>query len=355
MRWWTRTAVAGGLGAAGLVGAGALGVRALRRPAPLTGQVAIVTGGSRGLGLLIARELADQGCRLAICARDRDELRRAAEDLCRRGTEVVTVVCDVARRDQAELLVARTVDRFGRVDVVVNNAGIIQVGPVESATVEDFEAALGVMFWGTVYPTLAALPHMRARRYGRIVNITSIGGKLSAPHLLPYSCAKFAAVGFSEGLRAELAPAGVSVTTVVPGLMRTGSHLHAIFTGRRRYEFAWFSVAASLPGLSMDAQRAARRIVDAARRGKPELILTPVAQAAARFSGALPGVTSRLLGVTDRLLPSAGDADTGRAEGLAAQEELDSALFRWATALNLAAARRLNQLPAPAAPAGSGA
>ena len=107
---------------------------------------------------------------------------------------------------------------------MVNNAGMIQVGPLATTTKEDFVTALDVMFWGTLYPTLAVLPQMRARGRGHIVNITSIGDLVSVPHLLPYTCAKFAAVGLSEGLRAELGPVGIRVTTVVPGLMRTGSY-----------------------------------------------------------------------------------------------------------------------------------
>lgn len=142
---------------------------------------------------------------------------------------MLTVECDVTDRGQVEDLVRSVSERFGRLDVLVNNADIIEVGPVTAMTVDDFATAHDVMFWGMLYPTLAALPHLRRRHRGRIINITSVGGKISAPHLLPYNCAKFAAVGLSEGLRAELAGSGVSVTAVVPGLMRTGSHLRALF------------------------------------------------------------------------------------------------------------------------------
>lgn len=181
----------------------------------LSGRVALVTGASRGLGFLLARELAAQGCRVAICARDPEELGRARAALEREGAQVLAVPCDVADRVQVERLVADTVARFGSLDVLVTNAGVIQAGPLGTMRVEDFEDALAVMFWGVVLPTLAALPHLRAGR-GRIVTITSIGGKIASPHLLPYDCAKFAAVGFSEGIGAELAREGIRVTTVVP-------------------------------------------------------------------------------------------------------------------------------------------
>lgn len=235
--------------------------------ADLSGQIVLITGGSRGLGLALARQFAAHGCRLALCARDPAELERARQDLTGQGADVLTVPCDVRDRADVGRLVADVTQHFGRIDVLVNTAGIIQVGPVANMSVEDFEAALQSDFWGTLYPTLAVLPQMRGRRGGRIVNITSIGGKVSVPHLLPYSCAKFAAVGLSEGLRAELARENISVTTIAPGLMRTGSFGQALFKGRHDQEYAWFSVGDNLPGLSLSAERAARQIVRAIRRG----------------------------------------------------------------------------------------
>lgn len=213
----------------------------------------LITGGSRGLGLALARQFAAYGCRLALCARDPAELERARQDLTGQGADVLTVPCDVRDRADVGRLVTDVTQHFGRIDVLVNNAGIIQVGPGANMSVEDFEAALPSDFWGTLYPTLAVLPQMRGRRGGRIVNITSIGGKVSVPHLLPYSCAKFAAVGLSEGLRAELARENISVTTIAPGLMRTGSFGQALFKGRHDQEYAWFSVGDNLPGLSLSA------------------------------------------------------------------------------------------------------
>ena len=180
--------------------------------------MALVTGGSRGLGLLIARELATEGCRVAICARDAEELRRAEEDLRAHGAAgPLVLVCDVTDQAQVERLVAEVQARLGPIDVLVNDAGIISVGPAETMHVQDYADAMAVMYWGVVYPTLAVLPRMLARRRGRIVNITSIGGKVAVPHLLPYCTANFSAVGFSEGLRAELRGKGVTVTTIAPG------------------------------------------------------------------------------------------------------------------------------------------
>jgi NAD(P)-dependent dehydrogenase (short-subunit alcohol dehydrogenase family) len=332
------------LGAAGTAAAFLAARRLFSRPADLFGQVAIVTGASRGLGFLLARELAREGCRLAICARDPDELERARADLEGRGAEVVAIRCDVADPVAAAALVEETERRLGPVDILVNNASIIQVAPVDAFGVRDFQQALAVNFWGTVHPTLAALPGMRGRRRGRIVNITSIGGKVSVPHLLPYGAAKFATVGFSEGLAAEVAKDGIQVTTVVPGLMRTGSYLHAEFEGKAPEEFTWFALGSALPGVSMDAERAARRIVRALKRGEWEPILSLPAQLLARTHGLAPGTVVGVLALVNRLLPRAGAAGE-RASGLELQRASGAGPLHLVTALGRAAARRFHQYP----------
>ncbi|MBW0101332.1 SDR family oxidoreductase [Pseudonocardia sp. KRD291] len=268
-----------------------------------TRPVALVTGASRGLGFLLARELGDRGHAVVICARSGEGLRAAREDLAGRGTEVLAVEADVADPDDVTRLMSETEDRFGRLDMLVTNAGVIQVGPAPDIRVADHVKAMDAMFWGTVHPVRAALPLLRRRR-GRVLAVTSVGGKLPAPHLLPYTAAKHAAVGFAEGLRVEADALGVGVTVAVPGLMRTGSPRNALFTGRRAAEQRWFTLAASTPVLSMDAERAARRLVRAALRGRPEVVLTPAAKLGVRLHALAPGLTLRALALTARLLPA---------------------------------------------------
>jgi short-subunit dehydrogenase len=211
-------------------------------------------------------------------------------------------------------------------------------------TVHDFESAMATNFWGAVYTTLAALPMMRASSRGRIVNIASIGGKISVPHLLPYSTSKFALVGFSEGLRAELAPTGILVTTVCPGLMRTGSPRNASFKGRHRAEYAWFAISDSLPGLSMDVESAARRIVAACRAGESEVILSRPAQLVASAHGLAPGLMAEVSALAARLLPRAGGIGTRAAHGWESESLAAPSVL---TRLGDEAARRHNQLPGP--------
>lgn len=227
----------------------------------------------------------------------------------------------------------------------MNNAGVIQVGPAGNARVSDFESAMDIMALAPARLALAALPVLRERGGGRIVNITSVGGKISVPHLLPYSMAKFAAVAFSEGLRAELGPGPVTVTTAVPGLMRTGSHVQALFRGQREKEFTWFSLGASLPLLSMDAGRAARRIVSAMRAGQAEVILTPAAQAGARGAAVFPGLTARVMHLMAGVLPDPASSPAPITPGKKLRPALAEGVFGKLTALGRSAARRLNQTP----------
>ena len=307
----------------------------------IRGKTVVITGGSRGLGLALAREFASRGARLAICGRDPNSLERARASLARAGGEVIAVPCDVSDQNSVQSLVDEVRRRLGPVDILINNAGVIEVGPAETMSVADFEEAMGTNFWGMVYPTLAVLPEMRKRKTGRVVNITSIGGKLGIPHLLPYSASKFAAVGFSQGLRTEVASEGVKVVTVVPGLMRTGSPRNAIFRGQHRSEYAWFSISDSLPGLSISAESAAKRIVEACRRGDAE-VLFPFTTRVAAVAGALaPNATIGLLALVDRLLPDAGDRPAGRRRGAESQSWLSPS---WLTRLGDRAARRYNQM-----------
>ncbi|HMF54869.1 MAG TPA: SDR family NAD(P)-dependent oxidoreductase [Pyrinomonadaceae bacterium] len=307
----------------------------------LHGRVALITGGSRGLGLVMAREFAREGARLAICARDVDELERARADLMNRGAEVLAVPCDVTDRSQVCEMVKVVQDHYGQIDVLVNNAGVIQVGPIEVMTVEDFDEAMRVHFWGPLYTTFAVLPEMRRRGQGRIVNISSIGGKISVPHLVPYSASKFALVGLSEGLRAELQKDGIVVTTVCPGLMRTGSPRNATFKGKNRAEYAWFSISDSLPLSSMMAGRAARQIIAACKRGDAEIVLTIQAQLAVKFHGLFPGLTADMLGLINRLLPAPGGIGKRHAKGKDSGSPLSPS---WLTALSDKAAERNNEM-----------
>jgi NAD(P)-dependent dehydrogenase (short-subunit alcohol dehydrogenase family) len=305
-------------------------------------KVVLITGGSRGLGLVLAREFAREGARLVICARDEDELERARLDLEGRGAEVMTHRCDVTNREDVLRMMAAIETRFGDVDVLVNDAGVIQVGPIEVMTRADFENAMNVHFWAPLNTMMAVLPRMRARKSGRIVNISSIGGKLSVPHLVPYCASKFALVGLSRGMRTELLKDNVMVTTVCPGLMRTGSPRNASFKGKNRYEYAWFSIGDAMPLISVSAERAAREIVDACRSGRAELVISLPAKIAVLFDNLFPELTSDLFALANRLLPAPGGIGDLEAKG---KESSSVWSPSWLTTLNESAAMRNNEVP----------
>jgi short-subunit dehydrogenase len=306
----------------------------------LQGQTVLITGGSRGLGLALAEEFAASGAKIAICARDEQELTRARQQIERLGVEVCAVACDVSKPEQVEHLIGSVQQQLGRIEILVNNAGVISVGPLLSQTVADFQEAMDVMFWGTVHPTLAVLPQMISHGQGRIVNITSIGGRVGVPHLVPYCCAKFACAGFSEGLHAELKRFGVHVLTVVPGLMRTGSHLHAQFKGKHKQEFGWFALSGTNPLASISARCAAQKIVSATCSKRTDLVISWQAKLMAEFHGIAPGLTQEAMALVNRLLP---DAD-GRTEKKPGHESQSAVTRSPLTALGKMAARRYNQI-----------
>jgi NAD(P)-dependent dehydrogenase (short-subunit alcohol dehydrogenase family) len=270
------------------------------------GKLAVVSGGSRGLGLVLARQLLEAGAKVAILARTAADLEQAERELRARGGEAFAIACDVSRPEEVRAAMEQVSQRLGSVELLFNVAGLIQVGPLEAMTREDFRNAMDVHFWGALNTTLEALPHMRRRGWGRIVNVASLGGKRAVPHMLPYTASKFALVGLSNGLRAELAQDGILVTTIVPSLVRTGSPRNALFKGQHRKEYAWFSIADSLPGVAMGAEQAAAGILRACRDGEREVLLRHPLNLAVALQAFFPGTTQALLGLAARLLPRMG-------------------------------------------------
>ena len=350
LRKLRRSAAVAGLAltGAGIACTGAVAVYAVgrcrRKSAKLDGRTVLITGGSRGLGLAMAEEFGKAGARLVLVARHSEELERARWLLLRGRAvvspdDVMVIAGDLRDPEIAERVIDQATSRFGAVDILVNNAGVITVGPVENQTVDDFRDVMDSNFFSGLHCTLAVLPQMLARGRGSIVNIASIGGKVAVPHLLPYSASKFAAVGLSEGLNAELRSKGIRVTTVCPGLMRTGSHLNALFTGDAEREYRWFSLSAGLPGVSTSARCAARKIVRATISGKSEIAITPQAMLAARLGNLCPTATMRAMQMANAALPSAVSGRTEKRRGA----EVRGREVKPAVVFAEAAARRYNQ------------
>lgn len=289
--------------------------RATRRTCSFSRKVVLITGGSRGLGLVLARQLCAEGARVALLARDPDELASARDELMQHGGDVLTVSCDLLEREQIESAVQNVVAHFGGLDVVINNAGIIEIGPFEHMRREDFQRAMNLHFWAPFDLIMQALPHLRRRGGGRIVNIASIGGRMAVPHLAPYCASKFALVGLSDALRAELARDRIHVTTVTPGLMRTGSEGNARFKGDHCAEYTWFSLSTTLPFASIKAERAAAQIISACRRGLPSLTLPLAARITILGNALFPNTAGNMMKVINAVLlppPGGPEGDTPR-------------------------------------------
>ena len=326
----------------GAAGLGALTLLATRPSRPdFTDKAVLITGGSRGLGLVIARQFARAGANVAICARDAGEIDRAINDLAERGASAYGSVCDVRDRNEAERLAERVIAQYGKIDVLVNNAGVIQVGPLAEQTQKDFEDAMAVHFWGPFYLMQAVIPKMKAEGGGRIVNISSIGGKIAVPHLAPYCASKFALAGLSEAMTAELAKDNINVTTVFPGLMRTGSHVNANFKGQNEAEFVLFSNLNASPLSSVSAENAATQILRATYNGDAELVISPQAKLATKVKELFPELTAAMLAITDRMLPGPGGIGQKKAKGYQSESAWSNSFL---TANLYEASRRNNEL-----------
>src|SRR5256714_6658791 len=265
-------------------------------------KIALITGGSRGLGLQIARGICARGGKVALLARDAEELATAKTDLGRFKTEVLTIQCDLLESPQIQSAVQQTLQHFGKIDILINTAGIIEVGPLEHLQLKDFDRAMRIHFWAPYVLQLLIVPHMRAKG-GRIVNISSIGGRIAVPHMAAYSASKFALAGFSDAIRAELARDNILVTTVTPGLMRTGSQIHAKFKGDHAAEYKWFDWSRKIPFASISVERAARRILKACQRGKPALVMPCSAYFIIAANALFPNLTARVMKIVNRSMP----------------------------------------------------
>lgn len=299
------------------VTAAALKFLPLGREYRFEGKHVLITGGSRGLGLALARRFLQQGASVTLLARDEEELKRAQLRLKSsfRKSRVDYLVCDVTKVEDLPAVLREAHRLGGWIDVVVNNAGSIMASPFELMEASDFRAQVDLHLNAVVGMTRELAKYFRVRGGGRIVNITSIGGKIALPHMSGYTASKFALAGFSRAMAAELAPHNITVTTVYPGLMRTGSTIQAVFKGDQEKEFALFSAMDLMPGFSMSASKAARRIVEACRQGDVEAIIGWPAKAGAFFYQNFPEITGTFFKAVSFLLPQghSHEARTGAA------------------------------------------
>jgi NAD(P)-dependent dehydrogenase (short-subunit alcohol dehydrogenase family) len=188
---------------------------------PLAGQCAIVTGGSKGIGRAVALAIAEAGSDVVLAARSLPALEAAAREIEALGRAALPVVCDVRKASDIEALAARALEKFGRIDILINTAGLGHFGPVEELPVEQFDEMLAVNLRGPFLCTKAVVPAMKRQGAGTIVNVASVAGLVGNPNLSGYNASKFGLMGFSEATMLELRQAGIKVAVICPGSVAT--------------------------------------------------------------------------------------------------------------------------------------
>jgi short-subunit dehydrogenase len=192
----------------------------------------VITGASQGIGKAIAQKFAHEGYNVVLAARQGDRLEALAQELTTSDHRALAIPTDVKDPTQVSALMQQALEHFGAIDVLVNNAGIYISGPVEEFSLDDWHQAIDTNLWGYIHTIHALLPHFIERRSGTIVNLSSIGGKVPVPYLVPYSTSKFAITGLTQSLRAELSAKGIHVSGIYPSLIKSDFLERAVFRGK---------------------------------------------------------------------------------------------------------------------------
>ena len=187
----------------------------------IEGKVVVITGASSGLGQATARMLSQQGATVVLAARRADRIESLASELAGQGGKALAVKADVTNRDQVKSLVDKAVQTFGRVDVMLNNAGLMPLAPLEQLKVDEWNQMIDVNLKGVLYGIAAALPYMKEQKSGHIINVSSVYGHKIGPAATVYCATKFAVRALSEGLRQEVKPYNIRTTIISPGAVAT--------------------------------------------------------------------------------------------------------------------------------------
>lgn len=253
----------------------------------VSGTTVIITGATSGIGRATALEFARAGARVVVAGRREERLRELVAEIEALGREALSVRTDVADEAQVERLIAESRTRFGRIDTLVNNAGVGLAAQFADQSLVDFRRVMEVNFWGAVYACKAVLPQMKKQRSGVIINVSSIFGKRGMPFETAYCASKFALAGFSEALRAELMTENIDVTTIYPGAVET-----------EIFESAANQTGMEIPNYipKFPAAQMAKVIVQNARFPQPEVVMALDAVAINFFNKLAPGLVDLALG-----------------------------------------------------------
>ncbi len=250
----------------------------------LTGVVVVVTGASSGIGRATALRFGARHAQVALIARRKQRLDEVAEEIERLGGTAFVFPADVSQGQQVKAAMLAVDDRWGRCDVLVNNAGYGVYGTIEECLPEDFERQMAVNYLGAVYMTKAALPIMRRNGSGRIINVSSISGRATSAYDATYCASKFALNAFTRVLRIELAGSGITASLISPGY--TATEWDEAMVKRRSH-------SVRTPLRPMSADRVAKAIERCADRPKREVLLPRILKLPLLFQAMLPGLYER--------------------------------------------------------------
>lgn len=249
------------------------------------GKTVVITGASSGIGAASCIEFAKGGANLALVARRKEKLEELEKTLAEFGISTLVCECDVSDKTQVEKMSVQVMEKFGRVDVLVNNAGFAIYGAVSDLTIEEIESQMQTNYFGMVYCTKRFLPKMLEQKSGHIVNVASVAASFGLPGIASYCASKFAMLGFSEGLKHELKGTGVGVTVVSPIMVKTSFFDHLSFKHMPKYS-----------PTALSAKTVAKAIVSAANSPRLEIIVPPAVRCAVWIKQTFPYIINPILG-----------------------------------------------------------
>lgn len=251
----------------------------------LAGNVVVITGASAGIGKSYAYAFAEEGCNLVLASRSKSKLTEISNDLIKKyNVKVIVVPTDVADEKQAKDLIDIALEEFDHIDILINNAGIGAYGYIHTTSIEDMKKLMDVNYWGMVHCTHAALASMIRRRKGRIVNVSSVVGKIAMPAMGAYSATKFAMEGFSDSLRIEMKKFGIGVTVICPTTTKTDFVENAVEGTNLKLE-----------SFGMSSERVAKETINAILDDKRDHVLGIGENLGVKINNTFPGIIDNVL------------------------------------------------------------
>ncbi len=248
-------------------------------------KIIVITGASSGIGRSTALEFAKHGAKLVLVSRRKDKLDLVREELSQFGNEIMVYPCDVSDKNQVKSMANSVIQKFGKIDILINNAGFAIYGNVSDLSIEEIESQIQTNYLGMIYCTKNFLPVLQKQNSGHIVNIASVAASFGLPGIAPYCASKFAMLGFSEGLKHELKHTNIGITVVSPIMVRTNFFEHKSFAKMPKYSIT-----------SLDPKTVAKTIIRASQSPRLEIIVPNIVRIGVWLKHTFPFLVNPLVG-----------------------------------------------------------